>query len=644
MMTQENTKLCDFSNTNNNDFISTPIAPATNTESCEINAALLNLVMKDQFSGLPSEDAASHLNNFTELCDMQKKKDMDNDIVKLKLFPFSLRDRAKTWFSSLPKNSIDSWNKCKDAFISKYFPPAKIISLRNNIMNFKQLDHEHVAQSWERMKLMIRNCPTHGLNLWMTIQKIYAGLNFASRNLLDSAVGGTFMEITLREATKLLDNIMVNYSQWHTERSSTSKKVYVIEEINVLSGKMDELMKLFANKSAPIDLNDMPLSTLIENNNVSMDVNFVGRNNFGNNAYRGNFNPRPFPSNSSNNYGNSYNNSYGNYNKMPSEFETSVKEFMISQKNFNALLEEKLLKVDKLARNVDRISLDVDSLKLRSIPPKHDINESLKAMRIFIDECKERTARMRAKKDWLIKVCSSSFRENNDEDLKVIDVNPIESLFSNINFDKDGTGDESTLARRRPNDSEFINLDAKIDKSGIGEVKTLSSNEPTLLDFKEFNYDNCSLIDCISLFQSMLNSPHVYNQNKTFTKHIVDAMMKSFEEKLELEVSIPRKLYDEWEPTIKIKIKDYECHALCDLGASVSTILKTLCDVLGFNNIDECSLNLHLADSTIKKPMGRINDILIIANRNYVPVDFIVLDIDCNPTCPIILGRPFLRT
>ena len=27
-----------------------------------------------------------------------------------------------------------------------------------------------------------------------------------------------------------------------------------------------------------------------------------------------------------------------------------------------------------------------------------------------------------------------------------------------------------------------------------------------------------------------------------------------------------------------------------------------------------------------------------------MPVDFIVLDIDCNPTCPIILGRPFLRT
>ena len=41
--------------------------------------------------------------------------------------------------------------------------------------------------------------------------------------------------------------------------------------------------------------------------------------------------------------------------------------------------------------------------------------------------------------------------------------------------------------------------------------------------------------------------------------------------------------------------------------------------------------------------MGRINDVIIVANRNYVPVDFIVLDIDCNLSCPIILGRPFLR-
>ena len=61
--------------------------------------------------------------------------------------------------------------------------------------------------------------------------------------------------------------------------------------------------------------------------------------------------------------------------------------------------------------------------------------------------------------------------------------------------------------------------------------------------------------------------------------NILEAMMKALEEKLELEISIPRKLYDEWEPTIKLKIKNYECNALCDLGASASTIPKSLCDV-----------------------------------------------------------------
>ena len=105
----------------------------------------------------------------------------------------------------------------------------------------------------------------------------------------------------------------------------------------------------------------------------------------------------------------------------------------------------------------------------------------------------ERTARLRAKKDCFVKACSSSFHENNDEDLKFIGVSPIRSLFCNMNLDNDGTGDESTLLKRHPNNSEFLDLDAKFGKSGIEEVKTLDINEPTILDFKEFNYDNFSL-------------------------------------------------------------------------------------------------------------------------------------------------------
>src|SRR3954471_23589883 len=88
MGSTENSKLCDFTSHNNNGFICTPIAPpATSAPSYEIKLALLNLVMKEQFFDA-GEDAALHLNNFFELCDMQKYMEVDGDIVKIKLFSF----------------------------------------------------------------------------------------------------------------------------------------------------------------------------------------------------------------------------------------------------------------------------------------------------------------------------------------------------------------------------------------------------------------------------------------------------------------------------------------------------------------------------------------------------------------------------
>ena len=263
------------------------------------------------------------------------------------------------WLQSLPRNSIDSWDKCKDAFIGKYYPPAKIIQLRSNIMNFRQLDNEHVAQAWERMKSLVKNCPTHGLTTWMVIQTFYAGLNFTSRNLLDSAAGGTFMSTTLGAATKLLDEMMTNYSQWHTERAPTGRKVNSVEEISSLNDKVDMIMTLLT-KQAPIDPHDVPLNSLVAQEREQVDVNFISRNNFNNNAYRSNFgsNPRPFPSN---NYGN--NNNYPSTKNSTSELESMLKDFITSQKAFNKSVEEKLEKIDSLSLKVDNIAHDVEMLK-----------------------------------------------------------------------------------------------------------------------------------------------------------------------------------------------------------------------------------------------------------------------------------------
>src|SRR6266480_6191478 len=208
-------------------------------------------------------------------------------LLNLNCFLF-LRRKAKDWLLSLTKNSIDSWVKCKDAFIGKYYPPAKIITLRSDIMRFKQYDNEHVAQSWERMKSLVKNCPTHGLTTWMIIQKIYAGLNFSSRNLLDSASGGTFMSLTLGASTKLLDDMMINYSEWHTERAPQGKKVNSVEETSSLSPKIDTIMSMLANGKPHVDPNNVPLASLVAQEEF-VDVNFIKNNNFNNNAYRNNF-------------------------------------------------------------------------------------------------------------------------------------------------------------------------------------------------------------------------------------------------------------------------------------------------------------------------------------------------------------------
>jgi hypothetical protein len=97
----------------------------------------------------------------------------------------------------------------------------------------------------------------------MVVQTFYAGLNFSSRNLLDSAAGGTFMSLTLGAATKLLDNIMVNYTEWHTERAPEGKKVNSVEKTSSLSDKIDAIMLMLSNDRTHVDPNNVPLASLV---------------------------------------------------------------------------------------------------------------------------------------------------------------------------------------------------------------------------------------------------------------------------------------------------------------------------------------------------------------------------------------------
>ena len=59
-----------------------------------------------------------------------------DDAIRLRLFPFSLKDRARKWLNSLTIESISDWATLAQNFFTKYFPPTKTVKLRNDIINF----------------------------------------------------------------------------------------------------------------------------------------------------------------------------------------------------------------------------------------------------------------------------------------------------------------------------------------------------------------------------------------------------------------------------------------------------------------------------------------------------------------------------
>ena len=94
---------------------------------------------------------------------------MSDDPVKLSLFPFSLRDKAKSRLSLLSHGSIAIWANLAQKFLAKFFPPAKTVKIRNDIISFMQQDSETLYEAWERYKELLRRCPHHGIPDWLQV-------------------------------------------------------------------------------------------------------------------------------------------------------------------------------------------------------------------------------------------------------------------------------------------------------------------------------------------------------------------------------------------------------------------------------------------------------------------------------------------
>ena len=116
---------------------------AIQANNFEFKPAIIQMIQTSvQFNGLAHEDPNAHIANFLEICDTFRHNGVSDDAVKLRLFPFSLRDKAKSWLSSLPPGTIITWDDLAQKFLAKFFPPAKTAKLRNDIATFTQFDGE----------------------------------------------------------------------------------------------------------------------------------------------------------------------------------------------------------------------------------------------------------------------------------------------------------------------------------------------------------------------------------------------------------------------------------------------------------------------------------------------------------------------
>ena len=77
-------------------------------------------------------------------------KGISRDFSRLKLFRWSLKDKALNWLHSLPRHYIIFWENRVTKFLNKFSPFRKVTEIRKNISDFSQKVGENYPQAWDR--------------------------------------------------------------------------------------------------------------------------------------------------------------------------------------------------------------------------------------------------------------------------------------------------------------------------------------------------------------------------------------------------------------------------------------------------------------------------------------------------------------
>ena len=150
---QADPALMDFSRPKIDDIQSSILHPAIQANTFEIKPGTIQMVQNSvSFGGAATEDPNMHIRNFVEICSTFKYNGVTDEAIKLRLFPFSLRDKAKDWLHSEPAGSITTRQDLAQKFLVKFYPMEKTAAMRSALTQFAQKPTESMCEAWECYK------------------------------------------------------------------------------------------------------------------------------------------------------------------------------------------------------------------------------------------------------------------------------------------------------------------------------------------------------------------------------------------------------------------------------------------------------------------------------------------------------------
>ncbi|KAK1626168.1 hypothetical protein QYE76_000483 [Lolium multiflorum] len=240
-------------------FATSPINIRDKDYDFSLDLSHIAIVEKTPFCGTEKESAVEHMTELSTLSGLFSDDIKMRTYFVAKIFPFSLKDDAKTWYNNLPPGSIKSPKELLDVFFRKYFPASAQHAALQKIYNFDQEDGEKLPEAWARFCSLIRAQPDHDLEKHDLLDIFYSGLTIESRAYLDSCAGCVFRKRTPEDAEELLAKIGRNHDDWSTIEPTPTPIVKKRGMIKLNDEDMREANKSLKEKGIkPEDVKNLP--------------------------------------------------------------------------------------------------------------------------------------------------------------------------------------------------------------------------------------------------------------------------------------------------------------------------------------------------------------------------------------------------